>query len=634
MSWTIIVASSDGDQLEELAEGAEQIKARLTSSDHVSIRTAASVEEVRNWRSVAGSRRHLLIVAATLPYRQSSADRDGEPGLELVRSVGQEPEPPVCILVSERIEHYRAVQGLNYCELLAVDCSTNYVEECLALARKLAVVQVVSSPPIGGCAVAAAAIPVVSAAREKASAQRPDSAGVEFALLEVDLHEGRRATARLDIGKAGRIKRGESRPLDLEPQDLDALLTKSQEIRERISKALASDEEWEKYYAEWSDDYQAIGEGFAKLLWHTRFERLYYKGHWISRGNVRLRFNLEGKLLDGLWEAMLDAEYKRPLMIQNTITRRARPADDDDNPNDDEKEIDVHDGVLRILVIKSDVPDDCSPVGPGDLFWQKFWTKQGGTLPELPDLDKEVDVLRKLQERLAENRGGTSPQVHIDVFERPAGASADWSLANEMKRALKQSGCRYDIVHFAGHALFASNAEGKDRRGYLIFSSYDGATAVPIATVASWLENAKVQLVYLSCCRSSSVSAELEFARNNVPMTIGFNWDLEDSKAVDFAENFYDALLENGLKVCVAMRLARRELFNTYSVGDPIWASPVLVAQPIDWMQVEGVLRPAWHEGSAAPPPMPLPPTPPPTPPRRGATAGLTAVPAPAALHG
>jgi hypothetical protein len=71
---------------------------------------------------------------------------------------------------------------------------------------------------------------------------------------------------------------------------------------------------------------------------------------------------------------------------------------------------------------------------------------------------------------------------------------------------------------------------------------------------------------------------------------------------VAFARPLYSELLKSDLKVCTAMRQARRKLYEEHDDADPIWASPVLVAQPMDWIQVEGGLRPA----APAPRPQPL----------------------------
>ena len=101
-----------------------------------------------------------------------------------------------------------------------------------------------------------------------------------------------------------------------------------------------------------------------------------------------------------------------------------------------------------------------------------------------------------------------------------------------------------------------------------------------------------MDLVYLSCCRSSASRAAAEFARNRIRTTIGFSWDLDDEKAVDFSRQFYAELLSNQLNVCSALSNAREDLHEEYDNGDPIWASPVLFAQPPNWDHVEGVLRP------------------------------------------
>jgi hypothetical protein len=79
-------------------------------------------------------------------------------------------------------------------------------------------------------------------------------------------------------------------------------------------------------------------------------------------------------------------------------------------------------------------------------------------------------------------------------------------------------------------------------------------------------------------------------------MAIGFHWDLDDSKAPVFAREFYKELLDSKLKVCPAISKARKKLFIEHDKGDPIWASPVLIAQPMNWIEVEGVLKLAARE--------------------------------------
>jgi hypothetical protein len=627
MSWTIIVASSQADQLDELVSGAEQIAAQISSPGATLVMDATSVEEVmrKRQRSPDG-RMQLLIVAASLPNSQSSPDPQAQLGLDLIKSIAQEAEPPACILVSDQLEHYRAVQGIKRCEWLAVNCSTNYVEQCLQLARKLGVVSAepVSLPedPIQADAdtpgnvprvrspsTGSSPVPDASAfTRSDPSArlpQQPDGTAT-YALLEVELpSKAKFATIRLEIHKPEGVDRVEPELLNLKQRAVDELIKDSQELKKRLSKALEDNDEWRRYGKRWQADYRALGERVAKLFWPTHFAFLYGRAYAAANGNVRLRFNLERPLFDGLWEAMFDSLGERFLMLDNTITRRARQRDvlntftnEIAGANAVANPIGADERDLNVLVVRSDVPDGSAPEGPEDQLWKQYWASFQGGLPELPHLGDEVKVLRDLQRprKGAGNDGAANPRVKVDVLPRTPRWGKSWSLAELVQRTLKDKSRHYDIVHFAGHALFAPSLNKDDGRGYLIFSGYPQPCAVPIATVATWFAEAGVQLVYLSCCRSSAAPAALEFARNKVPMTIGFHWDLDDSKAVDFAKNFYRELLDARLKVCPAFSKARRKLYDYYEGGDPIWASPVLVAQPMDWIQVEGVLRPPSHD--------------------------------------
>jgi hypothetical protein len=141
--WTIIVASSNGDQLTMLLEGAQKIAAAIDGSRSI-VLAATSVEQVRKHRESRGGRSfprdQLLIVEAALPSRDSITNPEVFPGLELIKSIARTPKAPACIVVSDNFEHLRIVQSLERCELLLVDASTDYVEDCLRIARRLEVV--------------------------------------------------------------------------------------------------------------------------------------------------------------------------------------------------------------------------------------------------------------------------------------------------------------------------------------------------------------------------------------------------------------------------------------------------------------------------------------------------------------
>jgi hypothetical protein len=610
MAWNIIVASSDADQLDELLNGAQEIASGLVPRGVV--RIAMSVEEVSQKRHPGSSETELLIVAASLPQHRSSSDDSREPGLNLVKLVDGETRPPACILVSDRVEHYRAVQSIKRCEWLAVDGSTDYVSQCLQLARRLGVISEdpdpgrsqgplrigANAPPIlvmenpGGIL---AAMPTGKPRLLESTARPPES--ITYALLEVDLpSDAKLATVRLEIHEPGRIERKEAQPLRLKGTKIDQLMEECKDLKNKLSGSVR----WKQYYGQWHADYRKLGERLSSLLWGSAwFKEYYHYGSGAAKKNVRVRFNLQQPWFGGFWEAIsFDSGERRLVMLENTVTRRALGDNQVGVFADETGQIDAEDGALNVLVIKSNVSGDSTPDGPDDLLWNKCWASYDGKLSELVHLDDEVEVLRDLK-RLAKRKnadGGKKFVIHVDVLPRvqPA-ADKTWSLADIVERWLKKGSRRYDIVHFAGHALFDDSPK-QDERGYLVFSGSPYPQAVPISIVATWLAKAGVQFVYLSCCRSSAASAAQEFARNNIPMALGFHWDLNDSKAPVFAERFYAELLEANLKVCRAFSKARLELYNKHLAGDPIWASPVLIAQPMNWIQVEGALKLAAQE--------------------------------------
>jgi hypothetical protein len=618
MAWTIIVASSQGDQLDALTDGAQEIAAKM--GDSATVVQATSVEQVSKRRKSAVGREQLLIISALLPSRDASPDPHAVPGLDLIKSIAQEPEPPACILVSQDMKHFLAVQPIKRCELLYVDCATDYVRDCLQLARKLEL--------IGTCAAQAAPLPQgARQGRSGASAAGPriqspslangslaeaQSAGGEvplphrnvaanYALVEVHL---------LNNAQSGFVTIGgrSPQPLNLDRDAVDEFIKESQSLAERLNKMRESEERWRRYSQQWSAEYQRLGERIGKLLWPTVFGALFRIAYGQANGNVRLRFNLDQPYFDGAWEAIYDELSQNFLMLGNTITvaRRANQLNTSalaiGGSHFTSGQIGGEDGVLNIIVIQSNVPHDSTPIGPDDRLWEKYWGSLKSTLSGLPHIEEEVEMLRRVgrEYRARARTSGTRPKVEVEVLVPRPGKS----LRALVEHRLKDRSRPYDIVHFAGHALFARSPVPQDRRGYLIFSGEPGMEphAVPAATVADWLEGSGVQLIYLSCCRSSAAAAALELAAHNVPLTIGFNWDLDDKKAVDFARDFYTELLDAELKVCPAFSKARRNLHGYFNGGDPIWAAPVLIAQPEEWVYVEGVLQPVSRQRSKARP--------------------------------
>ena len=146
LAWTIIVASNHPDLLDGLADGAGEI-AKAIGGPTV-VQTVTSVEELRRRRNADIHRDQLLIVDAALPSRNLSTNP--MLGLELIKSIAREPKAPACIVVSTDIMDYLIVQAIDRCELLQVVVSTNYVHDCLQLAKKLNVIASAETAMAGG----------------------------------------------------------------------------------------------------------------------------------------------------------------------------------------------------------------------------------------------------------------------------------------------------------------------------------------------------------------------------------------------------------------------------------------------------------------------------------------------------
>jgi hypothetical protein len=566
MSWRIIVASSDENQRAELKKGAEAIADKIAvKGDAAGVEVVTTVVDVR--RLLRGGNKDLLIATAALSEREPVPGIQNHAGLELIKTLQAQRPPPPCILVSYLPEHRSLTKAMPRCQGLQVGAATDYIRDCVTFAKDLDVWT-------GGGDVG----PVQD----------------EFALIEVDVpDDAKTATVRYVIDLENRSEGVSPRPLGLTQKKVDDLVADSRKLSERFSKALKS----EKAYERWQHDYRELGERFYKLL-----DKAFFKEHLTTivglvKGrsdlDIRLRFSLGRSVFDGLWESILNADGEH-LMLKAAITRRERDA-----VGNFAKTQSGAVGPLNILAIGSTVDDNSLPKGPGDVLWKKHWGKH--RLESLPHIIDEMAAIKRLEE---------SPhkvKVHVLSGAERHAAADGWSLADAVKTHLAENPNRYDVVHFAGHALFATSTMKKqpprkgtktgnqlldDERGYLVFSGKEQARAVPISTVAGWLKGTSVDLVYLSCCRSGASRAAAEFAKNSIRTAIGFSWDLVDKKAVYFARQFYDELLKNRLNVCSALRRARNDLHEEYENGDPIWASPVLFAQPPDWAHVEGVLRP------------------------------------------
>jgi hypothetical protein len=580
-----IVASADETQRKGWVGVAGFLTTRLAPNARViPCRDGEQVELV--WPQVPPSR-DLLIVEAALPASvyATPGEPDRPAGAALVKRLSEAPNPPPCILVAGPDPHLmNAVQRWPNCRLLVLtspltmDCLEDIETFATQLAKYCNDRDKGIAPP---------------------APSPPSSNGSPWALLEVNLKGARDSTFTLYKGEGEQPCEPKEDSFTLDVDALERILERSRELRRELSARLADPGQWKTYFPVWKRDYAQLGSQIFDLVNQDRF--LYYWGEakGAGKGNARIRFTLDNRAYDGLWESIYDERDDKWLMLHGGVARRARVRSSERDAV--LTPLDGGDGTIHVLAIASDVIPGSRLEGPNDEGWhslrdrmlhdaQERLERRARTedlFPQLGNLKSEMDALEDLKS--AQNDKAGAPKLDIEILDS-AQADPDVPLEELVRRKLTEGPVpagrsrRYDVVHFAGHALFG---EDSGERGYLIFGGGKTTRAVPISLFASWLEDARVQLIYLNCCRSSASRAAFELAGCGVPLAIGFSWDLETAKAVQFAKGFYGQLFRNNLKVCHAFQKARRDLYDEYRDGDPIWTAPVLVAQPARWEKVE-----------------------------------------------
>jgi hypothetical protein len=552
------------------------------------IAACRDAETVRNMLIMRVDARDLIVIDALLP---ESEDEDGQKSaaLNLIADLQAKRPPPACILVGSNNSinsnfSAAAVDWPLFAVLLEVTPEQSDLSQDLEIVAR------------------ALASKRDRATHEQAAAapSSPQIPGAPWALLEVHLN-GMASNCRLETGRGSRVLEKKEYPLTLDQAELNQVVEKSRGLRRKISELLNDKSEWSRYVSQWRHEYEDLGRSVHRLVSRDKFQYFWGQATKEAGEDVRLRFVLDDEAYDGLWESIFDP-HEEWLMLKSTIARRARGAER-------QYRLDGSDGIVRMLAIASNVPDETTVMGPDNAGWANFWNgyytpikesfwRKHRRLPRLneilgalPEIDEEMEVLTTLKRQIVERRRTPQLATKVDLTILRSEDEADpRPLAKRTEEALTCGGTRFDVVHFAGHALF-NDAGGPHERGYLVFGGSPHTHMVPVSEFALWLHKAGTQMVYLSCCRSSAARAAFALAREGIPLAIGFTWDLDSHLAVRFACAFYSKLLENNLKVCKAFQSARRMLQAKYEYDDPIWASPVLVAQPDEWHRVENYMN-------------------------------------------
>jgi hypothetical protein len=145
----------------------------------------------------------------------------------------------------------------------------------------------------------------------------------------------------------------------------------------------------------------------------------------------------------------------------------------------------------------------------------------------------------------------------------------DSHITSEQVRDLLRHG-NYDVIHFAGHAVFDANDAGES--GWLL--SDGRLTARAIRNTLAWRDT-RPWLVYANACEAATEAdgtptkmyqdqndvygLASAFLDNGVSVFIGPLWRVNDSVAARVAKSFYEHLLKDRQTVGEALRLAKVE---------------------------------------------------------------------------
>ncbi|MEZ0496374.1 CHAT domain-containing protein [Sphingomonas sp. IW22] len=549
----VVVATADevfGDGFGAVADKVADEMARGSSRE-----TAMSVKRLRALlaRRAAGPG-DLFIIDLSLPEGGGATTDGFGAAFALAAELQDGADPPATILLAALAapELRKRVDVMPRCRVFEVpDAATDFFH-AVALARALARL------PAAG----------------RAAAPEPKAARKRYALLDLDVRAGGEVRATLKLrGEDRDDSRDRTATFRIDPDRLKELAARSSALRDEFSAKLERGAEWSAYVDLWHARYQELGTAVSNLLDTSQFAALYALAEDRAGKNARVRFNLDGESFGVCWEAAFKGTSW--MAVDTTVIRRVSDAD-----GRSEAQLDGGDGRLDVLVVESDPAPDARYDGPQDAQWRAEWKEKARRgFPRVPGLPQERAVFEKLDGR---------PNFSARIL-RSQDRAGRFDLRQELRDELLSPRDRpYDVVHFAGHAICPDT--GPDARGYLVLAGRPNNYALPIGVFAEWLAEAGVRLAYLSCCRSAAPRATFELARKRIPLALGFSWDLDGGGAAEFAEEFYGRLLDNDLRVCRAFQETKAALHDLHRTGSPIWASPVLVTQPMEWLDVERCL--------------------------------------------
>jgi CHAT domain-containing protein len=205
------------------------------------------------------------------------------------------------------------------------------------------------------------------------------------------------------------------------------------------------------------------------------------------------------------------------------------------------------------------------------------------TIPRIDSVDAEVEAIYRLLSPIQ-----MPFHSHLIVDYLPTEEATYDAVMDRLK------GCKYHIMHYAGHGHHDENFPEKS---CLYFWEKRNREGKPRPLSVNTLKNTllmkghDLQFVYLSCCFGMATSHQDNLVNDNflgmadglimakVPSVLGFRWPVSDSGARELALTFYESLFDQG-DLDTALFNARCQVAGSeedQNVGD--WLSPILIVQ-------------------------------------------------------
>ena len=223
-------------------------------------------------------------------------------------------------------------------------------------------------------------------------------------------------------------------------------------------------------------------------------------------------------------------------------------------------------------------------------FCNQLWEKReklrillvaSNTNPPIDAVDEEVAEIHNLLRTLSSDRYIVD---YIPTEDATYGEIID-----------RLSGCRYHILHYAGHGYHDQKSlQGQSSLCFWTKKSKSGEIKLLTIDALKHTLRSKghdLQFVYLSCCSGAAARDQNALLDDDylgiadglitadVPSVLGFRWPVSDQGAKEMALTFYQSLIEQG-NLSMALFHARSEVAKdkaSQDFGD--WLSPILIAQ-------------------------------------------------------